>query len=276
MTIYVLGYKGMLGRYVYSYLKSQKFNVVGLSRNEIDVTELEKLPLRRSLVRKGVISNDVIINCIGTIKSQVDKYGEIDTIKVNSLFPLYLSNLCESENWKLIHISTDCVFDGLIGNYTEVHPHNCTDVYGKTKSLGEPSNCSVIRTSIIGDEIGQSRSLIEWVKSMKGKTVNGYTNHKWNGMTCLQTAKIFEDIIINNKYWNGVRHIFSPEILTKYELVKMISDVYDLDINVTPIEPILKCDRSLSTIYTDITFDIPSLKVQIEEQRDYFDILKNS
>lgn len=266
----------MLGRYVYSYLKSQKFNVVGLSRNEIDVTELEKLPLRRSLVRKGVISNDVIINCIGTIKSQVDKYGEIDTIKVNSLFPLYLSNLCESENWKLIHISTDCVFDGLIGNYTEVHPHNCTDVYGKTKSLGEPSNCSVIRTSIIGDEIGQSRSLIEWVKSMKGKTVNGYTNHKWNGMTCLQTAKIFEDIIINNKYWNGVRHIFSPEILTKYELVKMISDVYDLDINVTPIEPILKCDRSLSTIYTDITFDIPSLKVQIEEQRDYFDILKNS
>lgn len=276
MTIYVLGYKGMLGRYVYSYLKLKQYNVIGLSRDDIDIIEYDEILLRRALFRKGVKPNDVIINCIGVIKPQVDKLGTITAIKINSLFPHFLSNVCEKEGWKLIHISTDCVFSGVQGPYNETQPHDCIDVYGKTKSLGEPSNCSVVRTSIIGEEIGQSRSLIEWVKSMKDETVNGFTNQEWNGMTCLQTAKVFEDIIINNKYWNGVRHIFSPEILTKYELVKMISDVYDLDINVIPIESTLKCDRSLSTIYTDIAFDIPSIKIQIQEQRDYFHILKNN
>lgn len=275
MKIYVLGYKGMLGRYVYAYLKSQGFDVIGLSRVDIDVMDFDKMQLRRALVRKGVISNDVIINCIGTIKPQVDKHGDITAIKVNSLFPLYLSDLCESENWKLIHITSDCVFSGIQGPYNEAHPHDCIDVYGKTKSLGEPKNCTVIRTSIIGEEVGQSRSLIEWVKSMKNQSINGYTNQKWNGLTCLEVAKIFEDIIINNKYWRGVRHMFSSKVLTKYDIVKLISDVYDLNVTVIPFECDLPIDRSLTTIYNIKQFNISSLKTQIEEQRDFFEKIKN-
>lgn len=164
----------------------------------------------------------------------------------------------------------NCVFSGDDGNYNEKSPHDCTDVYGKTKSLGEPENCTVIRSSIIGEEVGQTRSLIEWVKSMKDKSANGYINHKWNGVTCLQMAKIFEDIIANNKYWKGTRHIFSPNTVNKYELVQMISDAHSLNVNLTPVEGPTKCDRSLSTIYDDNLFNIPDLKTQIEEQFNYF------
>ena len=275
MKVYVFGYKGMLGRYVYSYLKLKNYDAVGITRNEIDAAEYSEEELRALLFHNGFKKDDVIINCMGTIKPQVDKFGTLPAIKINSVFPHHLSNVCEKEGYKMIHITTDCVFSGKDGLYKENSPHDCTDVYGKTKSLGEPSNCTVMRTSIIGEEIGQSRSLIEWIKSMKDKSANGFTNHNWNGLTCLQVAKVFENIIADNKYWKGVRHIFSPNILTKYELVKTVSNIYDLDIKVVPVEAVGKCDRSMSTIYDDYKFDIPTIEEQIIELRDYKKNLTN-
>jgi len=269
MKVYVFGYTGMLGRYVFTYLKEKGFDVVGISRNEIDATEYTEEELRAVLFHNGFKKDDVIINCMGTIKPQVDKLGTLPAIKVNSVFPHYLSNVCENDGYKMIHITTDCVFSGKDGLYKENSPHDCIDVYGKTKSLGEPLNCTVVRTSIIGEEVGQSRSLIEWIKSMKDKSANGFTNHNWNGLTCLQVAKVFEDIIVNNKYWKGVRHVFSPNILTKYELVKTVSDIYDLNIKVVPVEAVGKCDRSMSTMYDDYKFDIPTIEEQIEELFNY-------
>ena len=206
---------------------------------------------------------------MGAIKPQVDKLGVLNAITVNSMFPHILSNVCEEMGIHLIHITTDCVFSGNDGRYTEESLHDCTDVYGKTKSLGEPSNCTVVRTSIIGEEIGTSRSLIEWVKSQDGKTVNGYLNHQWNGLTCHQTAKVFEDIIRNEKYWKGVRHIHSPNSLNKYELVKSIIQAHNLQIEINPVDGPTKCDRSLSTIYDELsTFEIPEILTQLEEQHN--------
>jgi dTDP-4-dehydrorhamnose reductase len=270
MKIYVFGYRGMLGRYVYTYLKLKGHDVVGISRDVIDAEAFNEMQLRSALFQKGFKKNDVIINCIGTIKPQVDKLGALTTIKVNSLFPHFLANVSEKDGYKMIQITTDCVFSGNNGQYNEKSPHDCTDVYGKTKSLGEPSNCTVVRSSIIGEEVGQTRSLIEWIKSMKDKPANGFTNHHWNGVTCLQMAKVFEFIIVNNIYWSGVRHVFSPEIVSKYELVKMVSDAHNLNVQVNPIEAVTSCNRSLSTIYNDIDFNIPPLKEQIEEQYNYF------
>ena len=273
MKIFVLGHKGMLGRYVYSYLKLMKYNVIGMSRDEINAAELTETQLRAQFFMKKADTGDVIINCVGTIKPMVDKHGTLNAIKVNAVFPHLLSNVCEEDGYKMIHISTDCCYDGKKGLYDENSPHDCTDIYGKTKSLGEPSNCTVVRTSIIGEEIGTARSLIEWIKSMRGKTANGYINHTWNGITCLQMAKIFEDIIANNKYWNGVRHIHSSNILKKSELLQMVSDIYELNITVNPIEAPSKCHRTLSSIYNDITFEIPDIESQIEEQFYYFPTL---
>jgi len=279
MKIYVLGHKGMLGRYVYTYLKSKGHFVVGISRDELDVTSYSEPQLRAVLFHKKLKKDDAIINCIGTIKPMVDKHGTLNAIKVNSLFPHILANVCEKEGYKMIHITTDCVFSGKDGQYTENSLHDCTDVYGKSKSLGEPENCTVVRTSIIGEEIGTSRSLLEWIKSMKDKTANGYTNHYWNGLTCLQVAKVFEDIIVNNKYWHGVRHVFSNTV-NKYELLNTVCWIYGLNIDVNPTEAPTKCDRSMATIYNErqhimsnIVLDIPNLETQIFNQLEFYPIL---
>lgn len=266
MIVFVLGASGMLGTYVRQYLKDADYDVVGLTRNEIDAADVN-VQIRSALAAHGAQPNDVVINCIGTIKPQVDKLGDLNAIKVNSLFPHSLAKVCEEKGYKLIHITTDCVFSGAEGNYNEEALHDCTDVYGKTKSLGEPSNCTVVRTSIIGEEFGTTRSLIEWVKSEDGNVVNGYLNHQWNGLTCYQVAKVFEDIISNNKYWKGVRHIHSPNSLNKYELVKSIVEAHKLDIHVTPTDGPSKCDRSLSTIYDDCgSFNVPDIMTQLVEQ----------
>ena len=136
-----------------------------------------------------------------------------------------------------------------------------------TKSLGEPENCMVIRTSIIGEEVGQTRSLIEWVKSQKGNTVFGFTNHFWNGVTCLQFAKICKETIEKNLFWVGTKHLHSNTV-SKKELVELISDSYNLNVTVTPKETELSCDRSISTIH-DHEIEIPSLKVQIDELKEF-------
>jgi len=265
MKIFVLGYKGMLGRYVYDYLRDNGYEVIGLTRYDIDAS-IPDLPLHSIFFRLNAKEGDAIINCIGAIKPQVDKLGTFNAIKVNSIFPHVLAEFCEERGYKLIHITTDCVFSGNEGEYTEESLHDCTDVYGKTKSLGEPSNCTVVRTSIIGEEVGTSRSLIEWVKSQDGKEVNGYLNHRWNGLTCHQVAKVFMDIIENDKYWKGVRHIHSPNTLDKAELLRAIIKAHELNIHVNPINAPISVDRSMATIYDDITFDIPDIQTQLIEQ----------
>ncbi len=263
----------MLGRYVYSYFQSCGYDVVGLSRHEVDASQPDP-PLRSVFARYGAKPKDVVINCMGTIKSVVNNHGTLTTIRVNSIFPHLLANVCEEKECHLIHITTDCVFTGNDGNYTEKSLHDCTDVYGKTKSLGEPSNCTVVRTSIIGEEIGTSRSLIEWVKAQDGKTVNGYLNHRWNGLSCHQVAKVFEKIIKEEKYWMGVRHVYSPESLNKCDLVKSIAHAHKLNIEVTPVDAPTKCDRTLATSVYDeetfapysLTFGVPYIHTQLEEQ----------
>ena len=167
----------------------------------------------------------------------------------------------------MIHITTDCVFTGNKGSYTESDIHDISDVYGRSKSMGEPLNSTIIRTSIIGEEKNTKRSLVEWIKSNKDKTVFGFTNHLWNGLTCLQVAKVIDEMIQKNIFWKGVRHVHSPRSLDKQQLVQLISDIYNLNITITPKETDQKCDRSLST--NNPTFDIPDLSIQIQEMKNF-------
>ena len=270
MKIFVLGYTGMLGRYVYTYLKSEGYrNVIGLSRKELDASCISDAQLNPVSFPKGTI----IINCMGVIKLR-DSIGDLEFIQVNSVFPHLLANMCEKTGSKLVHVTTDCIYDGLNGKYDESFVSNAADIYGKTKALGEPKNATIIRTSIIGEELNNKRSLLEWVRSNKDKEVLGYTNHVWNGVTCLQFAKICKYIIDNKLFWRGVKHLYSPEVITKYELVKLISKVYDLDIKVIPHETETQCDRTLTSIRNDITIDIPRLETQINEMKLFYKVLK--
>jgi dTDP-4-dehydrorhamnose reductase len=269
MKIYILGSKGMLGKYVSTYLKDY-FDVINITKNDIDASNISENDLEQKLKDLKIKNGDVIINCIGTIKPMVDLLGDLNAIKVNSIFPRILANVCQKLKIQMIHPTTDCVYTGNKGSYNENDTHDISDIYGRTKSLGEPNNCTVIRTSIIGEEVNQGKSLVEWIKLNKNKTVFGFTNHIWNGMTCLQFAKVCKQIIDENLFWIGIKHLYSNS-LNKKELVKLISDIYDLNIEVTPKETPAICDRSLTTIYIENLnrFNIPTLKDQIIEMKNF-------
>jgi len=264
MKIYILGSTGMLGRYVSTYLENKNFSVHKICRKDMDLSYINESILESFL---NLYKDDIVINCAGTIKPRVDELGVLNALLVNSVVPYRLANICEKNRAKMIHITTDCVFTGGKGNYTEEDEHDVTDVYGRTKSLGEPENCTIIRTSIIGEEIGQSRSLIEWIKSCKNKKVNGFLNHYWNGVTCLQLAKIINEMIEKNIWWNSVRHIYSNSV-NKYELLTIINDIYELNVEIKDINYSTSCDRTLSSIY-NLDFNIPHLDIQIKELKNF-------
>lgn len=266
MKVYVFGSRGMLGNYVSTYLK-EFYDIIEVNRNILDGSNTNEKEIESVLNNLSVQGGDVVINCIGAIKPRVDELGDLNAIKINSVFPRMLANVCEKLNVKMIHPTTDCVYTGNKGSYDENDKYDVNDVYGMTKALGEPNNCMVIRTSIIGEEVGQNRSLIEWVKSQKNNTVFGFTNHFWNGVTCLQFAKICKQVMDKDLYWVGTRHLHSNTV-SKKELVDLISESYDLSVKVTPKETEISCDRSINSIYTQ-DIEIPNLKVQIDELREF-------
>jgi dTDP-4-dehydrorhamnose reductase len=275
MKILVLGITGMLGSAVGRTLTDiyGRECVYGTSRSfmhldqdgwsgrstYLDALEPFMLP---SILRDKY---DYVINAVGVIKPQVERVGKPNTILINSVFPRKLADHCANVGSKLIHITTDCVFSGKQGLYTETDIHDATDMYGKSKSLGEPENCMVLRTSIIGEELHHSRSLVEWIKSQK-EEVNGYTNHHWNGVTTKEYAKICSKIIDQDLYGEEVFHIFSPMCVTKEQLLHLISDRFDLDLTINAVEAESSVDRSLSS-FKDLVDDlsISSIEKQIEE-----------
>jgi len=256
MKIILFGSTGMLGNYMKKYL-TQFHEIVCVDRNTFDVESCDWVKL------DGIVqSGELIINCAGAIPQQkcdIRKY-----IALNSLFPHKVNEIAKEYGIPFIHITTDCVFLGKDGNYDETSKHDAEDIYGISKSLGEDNTMCIIRTSIIGEEINHKNSLIEWVIKQKDGTIDGYENVFWNGVTCLQLAKIIEIIINKNVYWQGVRHIFSPNAVSKYELCQYINEIYELNITITKKQVDYK-KMTLSSIY-NMELNIPDIKEQIKEQ----------
>lgn len=215
-----------------------------------------------------------VINCMGATKPYFDNASDLTLpIYSNAIFPHQLAKWAELMHTNVIHITTDCVYDGYVGRYDERSPHSAQDLYGKSKSIGEPDNCMVIRTSIIGPEKeGRSKHFLSWVKSQKGKPTNGYANHLWNGVTTLELAYIIADVICSYYYENEVFHIFSSDI-SKHDMIKQISDVYGLDIDLKQVEADVDCDRRLRTIkaLNDLTSPKPFIEM-IQELKEFEDV----
>jgi dTDP-4-dehydrorhamnose reductase len=266
MKVFIFGSKGMLGRYVFKYLK-QFYHVTEINRDQLHVTESVRTEVHSVLKKHEFQKGDVVINCIGTIKPRVDDLGTLNCLVTNSLFPHVLSELVKDLGGFLIHPTTDCVYEGTKGGYIETDSHDIKDIYGRSKSLGENNEDTLIRTSIIGEELINKRSLVEWVKSNKGGKINGFTNHYWNGITCLEFAKLCKRIIDDGNFWKGVKHIFSNTV-TKYELLQEINQTYELQIKINPILDKKEINRSLSTIF-EIEYEITPIKEQILEMKNF-------
>jgi len=259
----IFGADGMLGRYVANSV--QKLNHIRkLTRKDCDISTATP-----EIFRTVIDGSDIVINCAGIIK-QRKNISVVEMIQVNSVFPHILADICEQNKIPMIHITTDCVFSGKHSNapYLEESPHDALDTYGKSKSLGEPTNACVIRTSIIGEKPEDSNSLLEWTKSQTGREVCGFTDHYWNGMTCLQLTNIITTIIEEGLFWRGIRHIHSSAT-DKHSLLQWIDKIYELDMDIVPISRGCEAiDRRLSSIYPKI-FSIPSIPEQIQKQKDF-------
>lgn len=265
-TIAVIGSTGMLGYAVSEYFKRIDWNVICISRKEFDIAK-DSINKLYELIKES----DIVVNCAGVIKPRISDTIIEDVIRVNSIFPRNLAKLCNNNEIKCFHITTDCVYSGKKGNYTEDDYFDATDIYGMTKNAGENTECMNLRTSIIGEENGQSRSLLEWAISQKGKNINGFTNHSWNGVTTVYLAEIIHKILLKGLYTKGLFHIHSIDTVSKYELMSIISNVYQLSLIINPFEAGEIIDRSIQSKY-ELTKNVSQKPItqQIEEMKRFF------
>lgn len=235
---------------VYGTLRAQfgeaerRFDAFREDRVIPDVT-VENLDGVRSAIER--VKPDVVINAIGIIKQLPDSKNVITTLTVNSIFPHQLAQLAEEFGFRLITISTDCVFSGSRGNYTEDDVPDALDLYGKSKNLGEviADNCLTIRTSIIGHELSSSHSLVDWFLSNRGGRVKGYVNAIYSGFPTVVFAAIIDNLIHHQPDLSGLYHVSSDPI-NKFELLSLINQAYGSDIEIERFED-FKIDRSLNS-----------------------------
>ena len=269
--ILVLGAAGMAGHVVYTYLKElKKYNVLGTTNsNNLSTVSIKLNIFDKEEVEKIIyeLNPDIIINCIG-ILIRKSKSNPDQTIYGNAYFPYILKDLAQKNDAKLIHISTDCVFSGKKGGYTEDSFKDATDVYGLSKNLGEinDSDNLTIRTSIIGPELKQNgEGLFQWFMQ-QNNAVNGFKNNLWSGVTTLELSK-FIDWTIENPL-TGLVHLTNNEPISKFDLLHIINDVYEKHLTILDDKDYFSNKSFLNTNDT-IRYKVPSYKQMLEEQKEF-------
>lgn len=268
--ILLFGATGMAGHVVYTYLQSLKKyeiqNVVyrqKLNPNSIvvDVTNKEAVS---SVIQQ--YQPDFIINCIGVLIKGSQNHPD-NAIYINAYFPHLLQRLGDEVGAKLIHISTDCVFSGKKGNYTEMDFKDADDVYGRSKALGEIHNNKdiTIRTSIIGPELKkEGEGLFHWFMQQE-KEVNGFANAIWGGVTTMQLAKAIDFVI--EKQVTGLVHLSNGEPISKYDLLRLFRENFKQDILINPYQG-KEVDKSIAKSSL-LHYEVPSYSQMITEMHQW-------
>ncbi len=256
-NILVFGADGMVGNTILRYFSHQdKFNTFGTSRKKdaffyLDVKSFKK-DIEKILKENKSIST--IINCIG----ETSKDPQIkNLIEVNSLFPQYLAEFLNSKKIKLIHISTDAVFNREQRSASEKTRPLPDTLYGASKLLGEPHfpNCFVVRTSILGLSKSKKNGLLDWARSQTSDPIKGYTNQQWSGCTSLQLS-IFCNYLINN--WNKTKagkgriiHFSPIQKVSKYDILQSAKTVGIINERILKGVDDITINRFLVSIYFD-------------------------
>lgn len=188
---------------------------------------------------------DWVINAVGIIKQRSDASAAIPSIAINALLPHQLAAWVAPWGGRVIHFSTDCVFDGKQGRYRETDPSTAEDLYGKSKFLGEVvgDNAVTLRTSIIGRELTEHRSLLDWFLAQNHKTVRGFRNVIYSGVTTNQMAEVVTLLVNQFPTLSGLHQVVTQPI-SKYDLLVLLRDAYHLDIDIVPDDREIS-DRSM-------------------------------
>jgi len=258
MKILVLGAHGMLGSATLRVLSERRdWEVYGSVRSEhakqfffaeiaerllvnVDVTNYDAL-----VDAFARIQPEVVINCVGATKQKIGGHDPLTAIPLNALLPHRLARLCAALNARLVHVSTDCVFSGKQGNYTEEDLPDAEDMYGRSKALGEVDypNAITLRTSMIGHELQSSYSLLNWFLTQQG-SCKGFRRAIFSGLPTVELARLIRDVVISKPSLHGLYHVAGPAI-AKYDLLKLVAKVYGKAIEIVP-ENEFVIDRSLN------------------------------
>lgn len=280
MKILILGGSGMLGHQIWRHFREHnetwvtlrcegdEFKKYGLFCDHrffpgVDVTNFDALT---RVIRE--FRPDAVLNCVGIIKQLNEAKNPIQSLTINSLLPHRLAEVCGEVAARLVLFSTDCVFSGKRGHYTEDDVSDAEDLYGRTKYLGEVTGLShviTLRSSIIGRELGTAHSLVDWFLSKNGGNVRGYRHAIYTGFTTIEMARIVERVLTDQRGLSGLWHVASDPI-SKHDLLMCIREKFNIEVEIDPYDDFV-CDRSLiGARYSEATgYRAPRWSAMIEE-----------
>ena len=257
MRALVLGGAGMLGHRLWRELDRDLDAFATVHGPAEDYAALSWFDPRRLIPGVDVLSDadldramsaarpDVVINAVGIVKQRRDTESATTAIATNALLPHRVADRCTAAGARLIHISTDCVFVGTKGAYTERDVADAHDLYGRSKLLGEVDRdgCLTIRTSMVGREIRTSRGLLEWFFSHRGEIVPGFSRARFSGLTTTELSRVIAAIVRRHPDLRGVWHVAGDPI-NKFDLLSIVNDAFGLGCVLRADESFV-CDRTL-------------------------------
>lgn len=264
--VLVLGATGMLGNAVLRlFAQSDGYDAVGSARSSsalrllpaelsdrlicgVDVENMDSLI---SLFTKS--RPEVVINCVGLVKQLAEADDPLIALPINALLPHRLARLCDVAGARLVHMSTDCVFSGAKGLYTEADVSDAKDLYGRSKYLGEVDypHAITLRTSIIGHELNGAHSLVGWFLAQQDRA-RGFRRAIFSGLPTVELARVIRDHVLPHPELHGLYHV-SAEPINKFDLLTLIADAYGKKIDITADDKLV-IDRSLdSTMFRAAT-----------------------
>ncbi len=271
MKFLIVGCNGMAGHMISLYLKEQGHNVTGFARSESkyvnteigDASDIERV---KEVVTVG--QYDTVINCIGLL-NQFAENDHLNAVFINAYFPHFLAKITENTETQIIHMSTDCVFSGKTGAYTEESVRDGSSFYDRTKALGELEDDKnlTLRQSIVGPDINaRGIGLLNWFMQQKND-INGFMGALWTGQTTLQLAKTMERAAVLRAH--GLYNMVPDTNISKYELLKLFNHYLRHDeIIIHPVEGVT-ADKTLIRTRFDFDYRIPDYESMIEELAEW-------
>ena len=272
MKILVLGADGMLGHVVKLYFQEHGYTAKGTSRR-IDSKSIDEdyyydvaknIKDIEPIIEK--FKPGVIINCVGLLNKVAEENQSL-AVLLNSYLPHYIDEICAKNDIKFIHVSTDCVFSGTKGEYTEDSFKDAISFYGQSKALGEINNGSnlTLRTSIVGpDTNDKGIGLFQWFMNQEIET-RGFDKVIWTGVTTMELAKCMEIAIKNNL--TGLRHVVNNNKIDKYSLLNLFKIHFNKDIKINLNSDVISDKSVIRT--TDFDFEVPTYDQMVKEMADW-------
>jgi len=273
MKLLILGGTGMAGHTISIYFKEAGHDVTAFSRSKVnycknvngDITDFENL---KKIINEG--QYDAIINAIGILNQDAEDHKS-NAVLLNSYLPHFLSDTTKEIKTRVIHMSTDCVFSGKTGGYSETSFRDGETFYDRSKALGELENSKdlTFRNSIIGPDMsGKGIGLFNWFMKQEGQ-INGFTKAIWTGVTTLTLAKAMEQALKENL--TGLYNLVNNETISKYELLRLFNKYMKAEqIEILPSDN-LSLDKSLINNRTDFSFKVPTYEAMVAEMKEWID-----